>query len=84
MTCGVVSDCQSLGVWRCCVCASIAVWCISLTRREHLELVTKVGDLHSQGRACSSLGSVYCLQGDFQAAVQWYTEVRLAELCVLQ
>lgn len=37
-----------------------------------------MGDLRSQGRVCGSLGSIHSLQGEFQAAVEYYTKVRPA------
>lgn len=41
--------------------------------------MTQVGDLRSQGRVCGSLGSIHSLQGEFQAAVEYYTKVRPVE-----
>ena len=38
-------------------------------------MVTALGDVKAQCKACGSIGSTYCLLGDFKQAVHYYREV---------
>ena len=70
---GMVQRCVHVCV-RMCAHLTNMWWCF--VQREHLEIVTKAGDVRSQGRVCGSLGSIHCLQGEYQVAVEYYAQVR--------
>jgi G-protein signaling modulator 2 len=42
--------------------------------KDNLEVVTALGDVKAQCKACGSIGSTYCLLGDFKQAVHYYRE----------